>query len=143
MYFEVISENKFEKMKTLKKLTLLSCLVLGLSMLTFSCKKDKIYTIEGKWEGTFYLNGNAPPYFAFQVKSGGTLDVMNNAADKNQITATGTWTVVNGVFTTDIDWNGLNTSFTSPFNAKSATLSGTWGYTPSTTDGGTWTMTKQ
>jgi len=130
-------------MKNLKSILAFTVLLAIVVILQSSCKKDKIYTIEGKWEGTFYLNGNAPPYFALQVKSGGTLDVMDNAADKNQITATGTWTVVNGVFTTDIDWNGLHTSFTSPFNGKSATLSGTWGFTPSTTDGGTWSVTKQ
>ena len=118
-------------------------LLLGLASSVSSCKKDKIYTIQGKWEGVVN-NGTADYYYALNVKSGGTLDVMDNAANKSQITATGTWTVVNGVFSTIVDYgSGTNVSLTSPFNSKSATLTGTWGNTPSTTDGGTWTMTKQ
>ena len=118
-------------------------LLLGLAISVTSCKKDKIYTIQGNWVGT-YNNGPADYYFALNIKSGGTLDVMDNAANKSLITATGTWTVVNGVFTTIVDYgSGTNASFTAPFNSKSATLTGTWGTTPSTTDGGTWTMTKQ
>ncbi len=129
-------------MKTLKFSSYVVLLILGLSTILSSCKKDKVYPIEGNWVGTY--NNGTDYYTAFIIKAGGTLDVMDNAANKSQITATGTWTVVNGVFTTIIDYGtGTNTSFTSPFNGKSDKLTGTWGTTPSTTDGGTWTMTKQ
>ena len=129
-------------MKTLKFSSYVVLLILGLSTILSSCKKDKVYPIEGNWVGTY--NNGTDYYTAFIIKAGGTLDVMDNAANKSQITATGTWTVVNGVFTTIVDYGtGINTSFTAPFYSKSATLTGTWGTTPSTTDGGTWTMIKQ
>jgi len=120
-------------------LVLLICLSIGF----ISCKKDKVYPIEGNWVGT-YNNGATDYYMAFTINKGGTLDVMDDAANKSQITATGTWTVINGQFDTILDYgSGTLTSFTSPFNGKSDKLTGTWGDTPNKTNGGTWTMTKQ
>jgi len=130
-------------MKTLKFSSYVVLLMIGLSTILSSCKKDKVYPIEGNWVGT-YNNGATDYYLAFTIKPGGTLDVMDNPANKSQITASGTWTVSSGQFDTILDYgSGTLTSFTSPFNGKSATLTGTWGDTPNKTNGGTWTMTKQ
>lgn len=130
-------------MKTLKFSSYVVLLILGLSTILSSCKKDKIYPIEGNWVGT-YNNGATDYYLAFTINPGGTLDVMDNPANKSQITASGTWTLTSGQFDTILDYgSGTLTSFTSPFNGKSATLTGTWGDTPNKTNGGTWTMTKQ
>jgi hypothetical protein len=128
-------------MKTLKFSSYVLVLIIGLSTILSSCKKDKVYPIEGNWVGTY--NNGTDYYMAFTIKNGGTLDVMDNPANKSQITASGTWTLTSGQFDTVLDYGtGTNTSFTSPFNGKSDKLTGTWGTTPSTTDGGTWTMTK-
>jgi len=129
-------------MKTLKFSSYVVLLMIGLSTIPSSCKKDKVYPIEGNWVGTY--NNGTDYFMAFTIKPGGTLDVMDNPANKSQITATGTWTLTSGQFDAILDYgSGTNTSFTSPFNGNSDKLTGTWGTTPSTTDGGTWTMTKQ
>ena len=98
-------------------LVLLICLSIGF----ISCKKDKVYPIEGNWVGTY--NNGTDYYMAFTIKKGGTLDVMDNPANKSQITASGTWTLTSGQFDTILDYgSGTNTSFTSPFNGKSEKL---------------------
>ena len=131
-------------MKTLKKLTLLSCLVLGLSLFTFSCKKDKIYPIEGNWVGTYKV-ANTDTFVAFTIKKGGTLDIMDDPNNKSQITSTGTWTVTNGQFDAILDFgSGPITTFTAPYDQNNdiKIMTGTWNSIPPGI-ANTWTMTKQ
>lgn len=82
-------------MKTKNLTKSLLVLLMGLSIGFTSCKKDKIYPIEGNWVGTYQIT-NTDNFIAFTIKKGGTLDVMDNPANHSQITASGTWTVSNG-----------------------------------------------
>jgi len=138
-------------MKTLKKLTLLSCLVLGLSMLTFSCKKDKPVPkqVPDIYQGNFLVNGDAstfyPLKFELSTDGTGTLIAYNNPADLTIQTGSGSYTLINGVFNADIVYNddpGVNYLFTgSVFNNIS--LAGSWGTAPSNTNGGDFILEKQ
>jgi hypothetical protein len=131
-------------MKT-KNLTIsLFVLLMGLSIGFTSCKKDKIYPIEGNWVGTYVIL-NTDYFIAFTIKNGGTLDVMDDPNNKSQITASGTWTVTNGQFNATLDYgNGPITTFTAPYDQNNdiKTMTGTWNSIPPGV-ANTWTMTKQ
>lgn len=146
MYFGVITENNFEKMKTLKNLTLLSCLVLGLSLLTFSCKKDKAVAKPDLYKGVFTVSGGATTYpIAFELHKDNTLVAFNLPYDLTIATGSGSYTITNNILEAQVSYDvepGVSYLFTATFTGTAFT-SGTWGTSPSFTDGGTWTMTKQ
>lgn len=131
-------------MKTKNLTTSLLVLLIGLSIGFTSCKKDKIYPIDGNWVGTYKV-GNTDNYVAFTIKKGGILDVMDNPANKSQITATGTWTVTNSQFNATLDFgSGPITTFTAPCDQNNdiKIMTGTWNSIPPGIEQ-TWTMTKQ
>jgi hypothetical protein len=148
MYFGVITENNFEKMKTLKNLTLLSCLVLGLSLLTFSCKKDTttpLKTLDGKFVGTYKVTGDATDYYlAFNFNVNKTFTIYEQS---NLAVGTGSWVLTGDVLTGEFffDSNPNTTfAFTAVFNPKTGEItSGSWGIQPNITGFATFTMTKQ
>jgi hypothetical protein len=136
-------------MKTQKISSYLILLIAGLLLSLSACKKDKIYTIEGKWEGTQSVIGfPGSSYNAFKIEA------LNNAvtwytsdANHGEVTGTGTWTLIGTTFQAilhySVDPNTIYI-FSAQFDPKSGKLlNGTWGTSPSSTDGGTWTMTKQ
>ncbi|MFM6953602.1 MAG: hypothetical protein ACKOWL_01290 [Sphingobacteriaceae bacterium] len=103
--------------------------------------------MEGTWVGSYQsASNNQPQFISFNIKPGGTLDVMNNLLDQNQINGSGNWTLINGTFSTTITYGGgvPNSIFVAQFDTKTGTFNNeTWGNFPSSTDGGTWTMTKK
>ena len=135
-------------MKTLKNLTLLSCLVLGLTLLTFSCKKDTavpLKTLDGKFVGYSKLTNDPTEYYLnFVFNANGTLtrsDDPNIAGDY-----VGTW-ALNGNTVSGEFYYGANPnvifSFTGTFDAKTGILNGSWGIKPNVTGLSTFTVTKQ
>ena len=134
-------------MKTLKKLTLLSCLVLGLSLLTISCKKDTpapLKTLDGKFVGHSNVPLDPTNYFlSFSFNADKTLTIYD---ENNLMAGVGTWTLNGDVLTGDLTFTGSPSqfSFTSIFDAKTGIIaSGTWGFKPNTAGLATFTMTKQ
>ena len=130
------------KMKNIASSLLL--LLIGLSIGFTSCKKDKIYPIEGNWVGTYKV-ANTDTFVTFTIKKGGTLDIMDDPNNKSQITATGTWTVTNGQFDAILDFgSGPITTFTAPYDQNNdiKIMTGTWNSIPPGI-ANTWTMTKQ
>jgi hypothetical protein len=137
-------------MKTFKKLRLLSYLVLGLSVLTFSCKKDKDAPIGiiGTSVGTYdYTGDNIPFSLSLTVNADNTVQaIIFNAASQLNVNGSGTYTLsASNIFDAAITTAGVfqPLSFTGTFNPSTGTMVGTWGYSPSKTNGGTWTTTKQ
>jgi hypothetical protein len=131
-------------MKTLKFSSYVVLLMIGLTTILSSCKKDKVYPIEGNWVGTYQIT-NTDNFIAFTIKKGGTLDVMDNPANQSQITASGTWTVSNGQFNATLDFgSGPVTTFTAPCDQNNdiKIMTGTWNSIPPGI-ANTWTMTKQ
>ena len=135
-------------MKTLKKLTLLSCLVFGLSLLTFSCKKDTpapLKTIDGKFVGYSKLTNDPTEYYLnFVFSADGTL---TRSDDPNLVgDYLGTW-VLNGNTVTGEFYFAANPntkfSFTGSFDAKTGIINGSWGLKPNVTGLSTFTVTKQ
>jgi hypothetical protein len=133
-------------MKTLKNFTLLSCLVLGLSLLTFSCKKDKaasLITLDTSFFGNFTVTGGPETYpIAFTFYKDNTLIVFTDRANSQNATGTGTYTITNNVLKAEISIDaepGVIYLFTATFT-NTAFTNGTWGTSPSYTDGGEWEM---
>ncbi len=119
--------------------------------LVSSCKKsDPLateYKLEGKWVGSYTpnLGGGAGGYFALTFKSGGMLLVEANNATTPDI--------ANGTYQLDPD--SLRASFvysigigvtyliSGKYTANSNIILGTMGIRPSSTDVGTFTVTRQ
>jgi hypothetical protein len=135
-------------MKTLKNLTLLSCLVLGLSLLTFSCKKDSttpLKTLDGKFVGTYKVTGDATDYYlAFSFNANKSFIIYEQS---NLAVGTGSWLLTGDVLTGEFFFDSNpNTkfTFTAIFNSKTGEItSGSWGIKPNVTGFATFTMTKQ
>jgi hypothetical protein len=119
--------------------------VLFTALVFAACKKDKVTnnSIAGVWEGQWGSGSQAPQYFLkFEIKSNGELTRLN---EQGQVIANGTWTL-NGVqfdctYTHTSDGQvhkigGLYTDF-------DGFITGTWGYSPSKTNGGNIELTKQ
>lgn len=122
-------------------------MVIVVTTVTFaSCKKEKQdsnNSIVGTWQGEWGNGGNAPQYFIkFEIKSNGEISRIN---EQGQVIANGTWTL-NGVqfdctYTHTSDGQvhkigGLYTDF-------DGAITGTWGFSPSKTNGGNVEMEKQ
>ena len=129
-------------MKTLKNITFILLSILSLYIGLSSCKKDKVYTMEGNWYG-FYLNtgDNTENFIGFNFKTGGHLDVYQDSNNKDFVGTTGTWTMVNNEITMIVPIS--NTKLTATFNSKMGKLTGTWGNNPNSSGNGTWAVTKQ
>jgi hypothetical protein len=135
-------------MKSFKKLTLLSCLVFGLSLLTFSCKKDKaapLIPLEGKFLGNFKITGDPTEnYMSFSFNSDNTLIVYT---EDNYGAGAGTWLLTGDVLTGEFFYDttpGTKFTFTAIYNPKTGEIvSGTWGFKPNVAGAATFTMTKQ
>jgi hypothetical protein len=119
-------------------------LITGISFA--SCKKEKTSankTIEGIWQGKWGDVGQTPVNFIkFEIKPGGEMKRLN---EQGQVIANGTW-ILNGVhfectYTHTSDGQvhkigGLYTDF-------DGVITGTWGYSPSKSNGGTIDLDKQ
>lgn len=119
--------------------------VLVAAVLIASCKKDKTTnnSIAGIWQGKWGNGPQAPQNFLkFEIKGNGEINRLN---EQGQVIANGTWTL-NGVqfdctYTHTSDGQvhkigGLYTDF-------DGEIMGTWGFSPSKTNGGNIELTKQ
>ena len=123
-------------MKALNIKTLIAVFLMATTAL-ISCKKDNkiepqqpapvVKTIEGSWVGK-YGNGNNEPdkFFAFNIKTGGVLEVKN---ENNVVTGTGTWKLEEGVFTGSYTYDGLAIQYNvaAKYDEEAGNLSGSWG----------------
>jgi hypothetical protein len=132
-------------MKKVKAFSFILLSIIMISIVCFSCKKDTnttFYTIEGKWLGAYFYTGdNTENFIGFNFKTGGNLDVFQDPNNKDLVGTTGTWTMVNNEITLIVPIS--NTKLTTTFNSKVGKLTGTWGNNPSSSDKGTWTVSKQ
>ena len=116
-----------------------------------SCKKSDPavpeYNLDGKWTGTYTpnLGGGAGGYFALTFKSSSILLVEANNATTPDI-ANGTWQLdpdsLRGSFVYAVGI-GINYLFSGKYVSNSNIIRGTIGIRPSSTDVGTFTVTKQ
>jgi hypothetical protein len=109
-----------------------------------SCKKDKTEnkTFAGVWQGKWGDPNQAPQNFIrFEFKSNGEVIRFD---EQNQVIANGTWTL-NGVQfeCTYTNTNGQIHKIGGLYTDFDGVIIGTWGYSPSKTDGGTIELNKQ
>lgn len=121
-------------------------LALLIAVLPFiSCSKDndddKEHTIEGRWVGTYFnATSNSTYYFSFDIKNGGAIQEINSAGD---VVGTGQWELNNNILEAHYTWTGGGDfSVVAAFDKHAGRLLGDWGFGNSTTNGGTWEMTK-
>jgi hypothetical protein len=138
-------------MKTLMIKKMLTVCLFATATLV-SCKKNNdiapqqqapvVKTIEGSWVGK-YGSGNGEPneFFAFNIKPGGLLDVID---ENNEVVGTGTWEMTENVFTGKYKYTGnfLGFSVAAKFNAETGKLTGSWG-AGNNTDSGEFYMDKK
>ena len=138
-------------MKNFKTILIYSFLILGLAILNFSCKKKTDTPINnvGSYVGTYDFTGDNIPFsISFNLKADNTVDVIAfNSATQQNVNGSGTYTLsANNTFEASITTTGnviSAQSFTGTFDPTTNKLTGTWGFTPSKTNGGTWVLTKQ
>jgi len=112
-----------------------------------SCKKDKDAvsnkqaTIEGVWVGTYVNNASGNSFFySFNIKPGGIIEELNSSGQK---LGQGTWELENNILSAHYQWNSSSKySVLCAFYKDQGKLLGDWSYGNSSTDGGTWQMTK-
>ncbi|MGB5006204.1 MAG: hypothetical protein WBO39_04655 [Ferruginibacter sp.] len=133
----------------MKKNLLLLIPALALVFFVASCSKDDTpppaNTTEGKWNGTYTLNGGgAPAYFSVNFKSGGALDVAANNATTPDL-GTGSYTVagdsVKGTFTYTVGI-GIIYNFAGKYSSGNSVITGSIGISPSYSDNATFSITK-
>ncbi len=142
-------------MKTLK-LFITAILIAG----TFiACEKDQPVTpnttenplpvnpdksVEGTWIGKYgYDNDNPNIYYCFKMKADGTLEEWNSL---NTLSGVGTWTMTLNNFRASTHFLPPYTSIfllNSTLDTTTMKITGTWGYSPSTTNGGKFYLIKQ
>jgi hypothetical protein len=80
-------------------------------------------------------------FYAFDIKANG---VLNQIDEKGDVVGTGIWTASNNIFTGT--YNHVNKEKYSVIGTHNKSLNkflGNWGYGNSTTNGGTWQMSKK
>jgi hypothetical protein len=128
-------------MKSIKFLLLLAVL---LSVFT-ACKKDDDVVspgITGRWEGKWGFGNDVPEYDeTWIIDEDGTVEVLDDDGDHY---AEGTWDLDGDNFVMTYLSTAYNEySFIGTYNEAALTLEGTWGGTPSSTDGGHFDMSKK
>ena len=104
----------------------------------------------GTWVGTYGSGAATGPYdYTFTFLANGTMQAIDGLPPFDAASdAVGTWTRTGSVVTGTYQYPaGDQFSFTGTLSATTgaagSTLTGTWGSTPSTTDGGGFVVTKQ
>lgn len=132
-------------MKTLK----FACIALFFSLTVISCKKDSdvIKTndsfLHGIWAGKFGTGNNTPSsFFGFNIKANGSIEELDPSG---KAIGTGSWKYENNIFTASWQYEAPSTakfSAVATYNTSIQKLLGNWGYNTSTTNGGSWEMSK-
>lgn len=111
-----------------------------------SCKKENDDNISpgivGRWEGTFHEDGEN--YFLrLDVNADGTVDEYSEAGVK---VGSGNWTLdaQTKIFQAYVEWSGDEAySYMGAFDDKKHKMAGNWGFDYSSTDGGTFKLSKK
>jgi hypothetical protein len=125
----------------------MSLLVLALTVLGFaSCNKDDVAKkneIEGTWEGAWGFDSDDPSYYEkWVIEKDGDLVAYD---EDGVVIARGSWTVDGLDFEAEYtsEFSDFNYTFVGLYHDILNEIIGTWGETPSHTDGGTFEMYKQ
>ncbi len=126
-------------MRFSKALILIILMMMGF----LSCQKDEAKKIAGTWEGSWGFGADATAFpERWVINENGDLTAYDGDGD---LYATGTWnadgTSFEAEYTTQILSNDY--SFAGQYDETLDEITGTWGDTPSTTDGGSFEMVKQ
>ena len=109
-----------------------------------ACKKDDDVQpgITGHWEGKWAFGNDAPEYEeSWDINQNGTIKAYDEDGD---LYAEGTWDLDGTAFTMQYLSGAYNEySFSGTYNEASLEMHGTWGGTPSDTDGGHFEMAKK
>ncbi len=107
-----------------------------------SNSSDKPFeSIAGVWKGTVITDHDKKVYFwSFGFRANGVLEVLNQTGG---VVATGTWSLENNILMASYTQDDDKFSIIGSHNASLGKILGNWGYDNSTTDGGTWEMSKQ
>jgi hypothetical protein len=129
-----------------------SVLVLFMSAIFFSCKKDSenivapvpAAGISGDWVGKYGFGTETPGiYFRFSIQANGVIDELNSSGSSK---GGGSWSLNGTSFTASYQWKApyyTKYKVAATYNEVTHKLSGTWGYDNSATNGGLWEQTKQ
>ena len=123
--------------------------VIACSFVFISCKKDKgpeAASIVGFWKGKWGSADSYPAYgYAALFRANGTVRVFDGADTATASKAEGTYTVSGTTVTSSYLYQGASTPIliSAKVDAKFTFLEGTWGNSPSSTNGGKWFMNKQ
>lgn len=125
-----------------------------LTLLLFSCSKSTtetpapVYSLEGKWTGSFNNGAGGPAnYFALTFKSGGAGGALVVHAN-NSLTpdvANGNWTLAGDSLSATYSFTGSSAiySLAARYNIHSNILTGTVGLSPATTGEAVFSVTKE
>lgn len=142
-----------QKRNTMKK-RFISLTTGILTLLLFSCSKSTtetpapVYSLEGKWTGSFNNGAGGPAnYFALTFKSGGAGGALVVHAN-NSLTpdvANGTWTLAGDSLSATYSFTGSSAiySLAARYNIHSNILTGTVGLSPATTGEAVFSVTKE
>jgi len=101
-------------------------------------------SIEGAWVGKYGFDSEVPHvFYSFNIKANGILEELS---ETGTVKATGTWEIDNNIFTgkyTNVAPSTSKYSVIGAFNSSTGKILGNWGYSSSTTNGGTWEMTRK
>lgn len=128
-------------MKSINFLLLLAVLTIGFA----ACKKDNDVVapgITGRWEGKWGFGNEVPAYDeTWIIDPNGTVEVLD---DEGDMYAEGSWDLDGTTFTMQYTSTADNEySFTGTYHEAALELEGTWGATPSNSDGGHFEMAKK
>lgn len=128
-----------------------SILFAGIAFLSFTaCKKDsggssKSTTVDGKWEGKFGNDNDAPTlFYSLNFKEGGVLEEIDQSGE---VKGVGTWAmdntnkIITGHTINTKEPVGNKYSIIAAFYPSQGKVLGNWGFGNSATDGGTFELT--
>jgi hypothetical protein len=128
-------------MKSIKYLLLLAVLF---SIFTACRKDDDVVSpgITGRWDGNWGFGNDVPTHDeTWIIDADGTVEVLDDDGDYY---AEGTWDLDGTLFVmTYLSTANNEYSITGSYNEATLRISGTWGGTPSSTDGGRIEMEKK
>ena len=123
--------------------------VIACSFVFISCKKDKgpeAPSIVGFWKGKWGFSDAYPTHgYAALFRSNGTVRVFDGADTATAAKAEGTYTVLGATVTATYTYTGSSSlmAISATVDSKFTFLEGTWGTSPSNTNGGKWILNKQ
>lgn len=119
------------------------------SFVFISCKKDKgpeAASIVGFWKGKWAFSDAYPTYgYAALFRSNGTVRIFDGADTATAAKAEGVYTVSGTTVTATYTYTGSSSlmAISATVDSKFTFLEGTWGNSPSSTNGGKWFLNKK